>query len=87
MLYADTEAGVRQLLKDAADESLEPVAFTPDPYVRGAWLVQCSNGVALLCYVGDHPYAGDFEEGDMPALKDKPGNDCESYWTAKWNRV
>ena len=62
MTYENSLKGVRALLRAEADQSLVPHCITADPYVRGAWLVRCTNAVVLLCYTDPHPFAGQFEE-------------------------
>lgn len=60
--YSDSVGGVRRMLEENADDSIKPKTFTPDPWVKGCWMVTCEDGTKLLCYVGDHEFAGDFEE-------------------------
>lgn len=50
MTYPDTPAGVRRLLHDETDlhpEKLARTTLTPDPEVRGAWLVTLTDGRRL----------------------------------------
>lgn len=81
--YPNSEEGVRALLA-AESDGLVPVRFKADPYVDGAWLVECKlndgQRFAVLCYTAPHPYAGQFEVGDEQALKDNPSNDAEVWW-------
>ena len=60
MRYPDDVDGVRAMLMDDGT-SLVPIAIKADPDVRGCYRVDCDEGETLIAYVGDHPFAPDFE--------------------------
>jgi hypothetical protein len=65
--YPDTAAGARDLLLREADPralpGIEGAKATPDPAVKGCWLVE-GEGWRAVVYVGPHPVAPDFEVED-----------------------
>lgn len=63
--YADSIAGVKQMLTEKSDyisEWIDNSEYRPDRWVRGCWLVTLPNGQQTIAYVADHKMAPDFEE-------------------------
>ena len=64
--YNDDIPGVKKMLNHMAQADyvteLNTAIYEPDPVVEGCWLVTFRDGSRLLCYVGDHSLAPDFED-------------------------
>ena len=65
--YPDTADGAVRLLRTESDLpwGVRAPRVTPDPHVRGCWLVEePERGWKAIAYVGPHPAAPDFEVAD-----------------------